>query len=256
MKQIAIKAACKAGKILMKHYQSLSRADVWKKSEHEIVTKVDMEANRAIIKTIKSKYKNHDFLSEETGLEDNPEKYIWIIDPLDGTTNYTTKYPIFATSIALAYQAKIILGVTYSPITNEIFIAERGKGATLNGKKIQVSKISALNKSVITYGYSHSERSYTRAIKIYSRMFERARNVRHYGSATLELAYVAAGRTEAEYLPGKINIWDVAAGVLLVEEAGGKVTDFKGFECEWGCRDILASNGKIHKDFLKHLKKC
>ena len=255
MKQTAIKAAREAGKILMKHYKVFSRSEVQKKSEHEIVTKVDMEANKTIIKVIKSKYKNHDFLSEETGLEDNPEKYIWIIDPLDGTTNYSTKYPIFATSIALAYRAKIILGITYAPLTGEIFVAEKGKGAFVNGKRMHVSKTATLRKSIVTYGYSHKDRSYGRAIEIYSRIFEKAENVRHYGSATLELAYVAAGRTEAEYIPGKINIWDVAAGVLMVEEAGGTVTDFKGFKCEWDCRDILASNGKIHQELLRQINK-
>lgn len=256
MKQIAIKAAREAGKILMKHYKVFSRSEVQKKSRHEIVTHVDMEANRAIIKIIKSKYRNHDFLSEETGLENNPEKYIWLIDPLDGTTNYSTKYPVFAVSIALAYQAKIILGVTYAPLTGELFVAQRGKGATLNGEKIKVSNTSILKKSVVTYGYSHRDRSYSRAIKIYSRIFEKTTNVRHFGSSTLELAYVACGRTDADYIPGQINIWDVAAGVLMVEEAGGTVTDFKGFKCEWDCRDILASNGRVHQELLRQINQC
>lgn len=256
MRQIATKAAREAGKILMKHYKAFSRSSVQKKSRHEIVTHVDMEANRAIIKIIKSKYKNHDFLSEETGLEENPEKYIWLIDPLDGTTNYSTKYPIFAVSIALAYQSKIILGVTFAPLTGELFMAQRGKGATLNGKRIKVSKTKILKESIVTYGYSHQDRSYNRATKIYTRIFEKATNIRHFGSATLELAYVACGRTEAEYIPGKINIWDVAAGVLMVEEAGGMVTDFKGFKCEWNCRDILASNGRVHQELLRQINKC
>lgn len=256
MKQIAIQAARAAGKILMRHYKVFSRSEVRKKSRHEIVTRVDLEANQAIIKIIKSKYKNHDFLSEETGLEENPEKYIWLIDPLDGTTNYSTKCPVFAVSIALAYQAKIILGVTFAPLTRELFVAQRGRGATLNRKKIHVSKTPALKKSVITYGYSHRDRSYSRAIKIYSRIFEKTTNVRHFGSSTLELAYVACGRTDAEYIPGQINIWDVAAGVLMVEEAGGTVTDFKGFRCGLDCRDILASNGKIHQELLRQINKC
>ncbi|MDP2685500.1 MAG: inositol monophosphatase family protein, partial [bacterium] len=159
-RKVAIEAATKAGKSLLKQYKTLKVEDINKKGRHDLVTKADFTANRIIISTIKKYFPDHDILSEETGLEDNPDEYKWVIDPLDGTTNYIIKSPMFCTALALVHQQEIIISVVYAPVLDEFYIAEKGKGTYLNGKKIYVSKKVSLIESIITLSRTHHKKSH------------------------------------------------------------------------------------------------
>lgn len=255
-KQVAFKAARLAGASLIKNYKSLKDSDIRKKGRHDLVTKADFEANKIIIKTIKKDFPDHDFLSEETGFEDNPDIYKWVIDPLDGTTNYTIKNPLFCTAISLVCGKEILLSVIYAPCLKEFYYAERGGGAYLNGKRIRVSKKRDLNNALISIGRSHHRLSHLKFYKVQKRLQRNVLNMRLLGSGSLDLAYTAVGRVEACLLvPPDIFQWDSLAGVLLVREAGGKVTNFNGQAWNFKQRGVIASNGKIHKELLKAVKK-
>jgi len=251
IKKIAVLAAKNSGEILVKYFDKFDRGSVMFKSGHEILTKADLASNKAIIKEVKKNFPDHQILSEETGDNKNKSDYLWIIDPLDGTTNFSIHNPLWAVSIGVAYKGKIILGVVYSPLLDELYIAELGEGATRNGKKIKVSKTK--KGSVInTFCHGSREKDIKRAVNYFSKQKLNDFDCRQMGSASIELAFTACGRVESIAIPGA-HSWDVAAGVLLVREAGGKVTDF--FNKKWSLKseDMLASNSKIHKDLLKVL---
>lgn len=251
-RQVAFRAARLAGKSLLKNYGKLKSSDIHKKSKHDLVTKADMEANRIIIRTIKQKFPNHDFLSEETGFEDNPDIYQWIIDPLDGTINYTIHNPLFCTALALVYKKDVLLSVIYAPYLDEFYYAEAGQGAFLNNKKIRVSSTKKLENSIILLGRSHHRESHINLAVVQKRLRITVLNMRVLGSGSLDLAYVASGRAEACLLvPPEIYLWDSLAGILLVREAGGKVTDFKGKEWSIKSQGVFASNGLVQKRLLK-----
>lgn len=201
---------------------------------------------------ILAKYPEHSILSEETGYLERDPRYLWIVDPLDGTGNFVNGNPLFSVSIAFMEDKKLKYGVIYFPISNEIFFAEEGKGAFLNRRRIEVSKINKLEKSYFVT-CEGIERSKKRKAKLYSTIISKAVDIRKLGSGSLECAWVASGRAEA-YLTFKVPPWDVAAGVLLVEEAGGKVSDFEGRK--WSLRkcDFIASNSLIHNKVLKLVK--
>jgi len=255
-RQVAIKAARLAGVSLMKNYKGLKDSDIQKKGRHDLVTKADFEANKIIIKTIKKSFPHHDFLSEETGFEDNPDVYKWIIDPLDGTTNYTMKNPLFCTAISLVCGKKILLSVIYAPLLKEFYYAESGKGAFLNGKRIRISKKKGLDKSLILIGRSHHKLSHLKFYRVQKKFFSSVLNMRRLGSGSLDLAYTAVGRVEACLLvPPDISQWDSLAGTLLVREAGGRVTNFKGEDWNFKQCGVIASNGLIHKRLLNLVKK-
>ena len=255
-RQVAFRAARLAGRSLLRNYDKLKSSDIRKKSKHDLVTKADMEANRLIIKTIKQKFTQHDFLSEETGSEDNPDIYKWVIDPLDGTTNYTIHNPLFCVAITLVYKKDILLSVVYAPYLEEFYYAEKGKGAFLNSKKIHVSATRSLANSIILLGRSHRHESHVNLVSAQKKLKPKVLNMRILGSGSLDLAYVASGRAEACLLiPPKIHLWDSLAGILLIREAGGKVTDFRGREWDFKSDGVFASNKIIHRRLFKIVKR-
>lgn len=248
---LAIKAVGEAGNFLKKHYSVTNLRNYHIKHKSQIVTPADRGAEKIILNILKnSKYP---ILSEESGWVGQSSTSAWIVDPLDGTTNFTIGSPIFAVSIALVKNRQPVLAAVYAPILNTLYSAQIQKGAWKNGKPIRVSKINKLNKSFVTYCYGSQGKNIMRTVAIEKVMRQKALEVRQLGAASVELGLVASGRTDTIIIPGA-HPWDVAAGVLLVKEAGGQVTDFKGQDWHFGSTDMLASNGKIHSIVLKYVK--
>lgn len=253
--KIAFLAAKSAGDWLWESFTKLHKANFKFKSKHEIITAQDRQAEKIILNILKKNFPEYQFLSEEKGFDKKKKSnYLWIVDPLDGTTNFSIKNPLFGVSIALAYKREIVLGVIYIPFCKELFWAKKGEGAYLGKRKIRVSKIDSVGKSFLTYCHSYKPFHIRRAIKIYQFFKAKSYDIRQLGSSVVEFSWVACGRTDAIMTPGA-NPWDVASGALLVSEAGGKVTDFRGKD--WGLKsvDILASNGKVHNKILEVLRK-
>ena len=251
-KTIAIKAVKKSGRILIEKYKQFNRINVKLKSLHEIVTADDLLSESIIIQEIKKNFPSHAILSEEKGRNKKKSDYLWIIDPIDGTTNFSMHNPLWSISIGLAYKNEIIIGVVYAPILNEIFTAVKNKGTYLNGKKIKVSKVST-GKILNTFCHGNKIKDIKRAIKYYTKQKLQHLDCRQLGSAALELSYVACGRIESIAIPG-VNSYDVAAGVLMVREAGGRVTDFRGNKWNLQSKDMLATNNRVHDILLKNLQ--
>ena len=249
-KSTALQAAKQAGKILLKFYGKKEKAK--EKSNKSLVSKADLESNKAIIKIIKKNFPEHSILSEETGFEDNKSDYKWVIDPLDGTHNFLHRIPIFGTSIALEYKNDMILGVLNFPLLKQTAFAEKGKGAFLNGKRISVSAKSMLGYSFISVDYGQYDRK--RRLKMLEGFGNQNIDFRSFGSAVYELLLVACGKSDA-YIITSTNEWDVAAGILIIEEAGGKVTDLQGREWDFKKNNFLMSNGRLHNKLLKYTKK-
>lgn len=247
----AVAAAQNAGKMLLKEYENFDRSQVSFKSAHEILTKADLKSEEAIIKEIQKSFPFHGLLSEEKGAINLKDKrFHWIIDPLDGTTNFSIRNPLWSISIAgVDPEGTIVLGLVYAPVLDEMYIAIKGQGAELNGKKIRVSE-TAKGGELHTFCHGKKEKDIKKALEYYRKQKLGGFDCRQLGSAALELAYVAAGRIESITIPGA-NSWDVAAGALLAEEAGGIVTDFKGHDWNLKSPDILASNGKGHRQLLR-----
>jgi myo-inositol-1(or 4)-monophosphatase len=179
---------------------------------------------------------------------------MWVIDPLDGTTNFIMRHTFFTTTMALLYKGEPVLGVVYSPYTRELFVAEKGKGAKRNEVKIHVSNEDDLHTSFLCFAYSHEKKSLQRAMAAYQQFEFEARSMRHFGSSSLELAFVAAGRVDGMIITPPVRLWDVAAGVLLIREAGGTVTDFNGNENVLAENGLVVSNGKVHQQILRVIK--
>ena len=244
--------AREAGELLLKKFRTFSRKDLKLKADKGLLTKADLASERLIIRNIKKKFPDHAILSEEAGRNKKKSDYLWVIDPLDGTTNFSMHSPLWGVSIAVAYKKKVSFAVVFIPYLREMYIAEAGRGVEMNGKKIKVSKI-APSKILNTFCHGPKERDVKRAVKYYVRQRMHGFHCRQLGAASIELAFVASGRVESIAIPGA-NSWDVAAGVLIVREAGGRVTDFKGRDWKLEDGDILASNSRIHKDLVKMLK--
>ncbi len=253
IKKTALLAAKNAGRVLLKRFDSFDRRTVELKSGHEILTQADLAAEREILKIIKKNFPDHSILSEESGDNEKKSDYLWMVDPLDGTTNFSMHNPIWATSIGVAYKGKMIFGVIFAPFLKEMYIAEKGKGATKNSKKIKVSN-TRKGKILNTFCHSNREKDIKRAIKYYTHQKINGFDCRQMGSASLELAFTACGRVESIVITGA-HSWDVSAGVLLVREAGGRVTDFSGKNWSLNSYDMAASNGEVHSNILKALKK-
>src|SRR3989344_6466462 len=219
-KKLATELALKVGQFLKQNFDKFDRSHGLKiKSKDQIQTWVDLAAEKIILKKIRKTFPHHHILSEEAGKDKIKSDYFWIIDPLDGTTNYSMHLPAYGVSIALAYKNELVLGVTYIPELNELTVAEKGKGAYLNGKKLHVSKQKVLSKSLLTFCHGSLVHHIKRAIKLYSKFKLKGFDYRQIGCAVMEFNFVACGRTEAIMLTGA-NLYDVAAGALIVKEAG------------------------------------
>jgi len=241
----AIETAPEAGKILRGEYAL--PPDIRYKGDVDLVTQADRRSEDAIVARLSKYFPHHTIAAEEgTGHERNSE-FRWHVDPLDGTTNFAHKYPCFAVSIALAQNDTILAGVVYHPIYDELFAAARGDGATLNGKPIAVSKVDTLSTSLLCTGFPVHKRLANPNIHYYYDFTLRSHGVRRDGSAALDLANVACGRFDGFWEFG-LKAWDTAAGILLVDEAGGMVSEFDGQPYRLGGPMVLATNGKIHEE--------
>jgi myo-inositol-1(or 4)-monophosphatase len=235
---IMIKAAEKASKSIIRDFGEVENLQVSKKGPHDFVTKTDKHVEKILVEELSIIKKNYSFITEETGIIKNKDKdNIWIIDPIDGTTNFLHGIPHFAISIALKSKNEILSGLIFDPIKDEMFFAEKDKGAFLNNQRLRVSKKNSLNECLFSSNHEGVKFSDL--------------NMRNSGSAALDLAYVASGRLDG-YFQNKINLWDVAAGSLLVKEAGGMVNDLSKFDINK--IDIRASSAAINEKMLENLK--
>lgn len=249
--EYAKKLALEAGEILKRKFGKVRRINF--KGEINIVTEADCISQEYIKKSIKEKYPDHSILSEEDLEIKSSAPFRWIVDPLDGTTNFAHGLPIFAVSIAVEYEEEIFTGVVYNPISKELFWAERGEGAFLGKRRIKVSETNSLSKALLATGFPYDIREDSNNnLNHFSNFALRAQAIRRLGAAALDLCYVACGRFDG-FWELKLFPWDVAAGILIVEEAGGKITDFKGFPTDIYSKEIVASNGKIHNEMIKVL---
>ncbi len=252
MLNFAIQTARDAGAILI---DRLGRAQISNKGDIDLVTEADLAAEKLIIERIQSYYPRHAILAEESGASEEiagQSEWKWIIDPLDGTTNYAHGYPCFCVSIALERSGKIEIGVIYDPTRDEVFAAEKGQGATLNDRRIRVSDVEELNSAMLCTGFPYNVRERPNFARDFANFTMEAQAVRRDGSAAIDLAYLACGRFDGFWEDG-LNPWDVAAGVLLIEEAGGRVSNFTGAPLDIYSAKVLASNGLIHEAMMKVL---
>lgn len=250
-KKIAIEAAFKSGKLIKSSVGKISSISY--KGRDNIVTDVDKKSEDIIIKMIHSHFPGHSILSEECGAIDKRSSYRWIIDPLDGTTNFAHAFPFFCVSIALEVNGQIVLGVVYDPMRDELFYAQSGKGAYLNSKRISVSGVSKLADSFLATGFSYGAKRKDRNLGNFKRLLMKTMAIRRAGSAELDLAYVACGRFDG-FWEMDLKPWDSAAGYLLVKEAKGTITRFNGSEFSVYDNNILASNRRIHPLISKNLE--
>ncbi len=221
-----------------------------KEGINNLVTEVDKQAEEAIINIIRGAFPEHTILSEEAGLLERHSDYVWFVDPIDGTVNFAHGIPLCCVSIGLAYKGELLTGAVYNPMMNELFFAERGKGATLNGKPIRVSAKSDFSRACLVTGFPyHTPEQGEHPLRAFERAILKGLPVRRLGSAALDLCWVACGRFDGfwEY---NLSPWDIAAGYLIVAEAGGRITDFKAEPYSVYNKQTLATNGLIHEDLL------
>lgn len=256
MQTVAIEAAKKGGEILLHYFENLPSVEE-KGVAGDLVTIADKKSEEVILTHLRKHFPDHSFLAEESGEELNQTSpYTWIIDPLDGTTNFAHRFPVFSITIALQKAGETILGLVFDPIRDELFVAEKGLGSHLNGKKLAVSKTERLEKSLLATGFAYDRRFVEETnYPEFCRMTHITHGVRRLGSAALDLSWVAAGRLEGFWERG-LKSWDMAAGALLVAEAGGQVTDFDGAPFDLFSGRILASCGGIHDEMRKELLKA
>ncbi len=254
MVSIAVRAARSAGNIIVRALDRVDTLQIIEKKQNDFVTEVDQRAEQEIIKTLRRAYPDHAIIAEESGEQNKRDsEYTWIIDPLDGTTNFLHGFPQFAVSIALRYKNKIQHAVVYNPVNDEMFTASRGDGAQLNERRIRVAKRKSLQGALLATGIPFREDQdldlYLATLKP---MIEGTAGVRRAGSAALDLAYVAAGRFDGFWEFG-LNSWDMAAGCLLIEEAGGVLTDFAGDDNYLDSGNVVAGNLKVHAEMMRRL---
>lgn len=247
--EFAIRLAKQAGNALAAHFREDRRLLDLRRTVKGITTKYDKKSDKLILKAISKKYPIHNLWTEESGFTDRGSEYTWIADPLDGTVNFASGNPLFCVTLALLRKSEPILGVTYAPVIGELFVAEKDGGSFLNLEKISVSATKKLNRCY-AYFCEGGDENRIRTGKINARVYPQVKDLRKLGSAGLEAAWVACGRGDA-YITTKIEPWDIAAGVLLVREAGGEVTDFRGGPWKAEKSDLVFSNGRVHKRVLE-----
>jgi len=244
----AVEIARQAGALLRPYFDR--RVAVEYKGDVDLVTEADRASEAFILKRLRAYFPDHAIVAEEGGGHEAASPYRWYVDPLDGTTNFAHGFPIFAVSIALEREGAAVVGVIYDPTRDELFAAERGAGAFLNGRAIRVSRVGRLAEALVTTGFPSKKRHKNPNIHYYHQMNMQTHGVRRPGSAALDLAYVAAGRLDG-FWEFHLQPWDLAAGRLLVEEAGGRLTDAEGGAHRLDSPSILASNGILHGQMLR-----
>ena len=253
MLNIAVRAARAAGDYIARQVNNIPNLTVESKSPNDFVSQVDRQAEARIIDTLLQAYPDHSILAEESGTQGESD-YQWIIDPLDGTTNFLHGFPHFAVSIALSHQGKLQQAVIYDPLKQELFTASRGDGATLNNRRIRVSKQLNTRGALLGTGFPFRAKQHFPAYQaMFAGFFEAAADVRRAGSAALDLAYVAAGRLDGFWEIG-LAPWDMAAGALLIREAGGLVGDFSGEDRYLETGNIVTANPKLFSDMIRRLQ--
>jgi len=254
MLNIAIRAARSAGSVITRGFENRDDLVVTAKRDHDYVTKIDKDAEQAIIEKIKQSYPEHTFIGEEGGVLQGDDTFKWIIDPLDGTTNFIKGIPHFCVSIALMYKGRLDQAVIFDPIRGDLFTASRGAGAQLNGYRIRVGKQKDLNNGVFGTAFPFKDKTQlTEFMPKFTRIFAQSGDVRRSGSAALDLAYVASGKLDG-YFESGLKPWDMAAGELIVREAGGLVTDLAGGNDPMHKGEIVAGNPRVVQQIVKQLK--
>jgi len=250
-KSFAVDLARKSGALLKEKFSQTHKIQY--KGDIDIVTEADKLSEDLIIETIKRNFPDHGILSEESPAITSAGKLRWIIDPLDGTTNYSHGYPVFCVSVALENEGTIVLGVIYDPMREDMFVAIRGEGAYLNDKKLKVSSVNNLSRSLLATGFPYDIRdSKENNLDYFNAMAINVQAIRRAGAAALDLAYLAAGRFDG-FWELKLKPWDTAAGCLLVTEAGGVISDIVGNKWHLQSPSLMASNALIHEQMIKVL---
>ena len=246
IKDIGVAAAARAGEILHNYWGKTHKVE--KKGAIDLVTEADLASENAIIQLIRTTFPDHIILAEESGVTPGTSQYEWIIDPLDGTTNYTHHLPEFSLSIAFALEGKILFGLVLNPVTRELFCGTRGEGATLNGRPIHVSSTKTIGESLLVTGFPYNLRSVIRPlIDRFERCLMAAQGIRRLGSAALDLCYIACGRFDG-FWEQNLAPWDTAAGMVIAREAGATISDFSNGSYSIDKKEILATNGSIHQE--------
>jgi myo-inositol-1(or 4)-monophosphatase len=254
-KEVLEQAVNESTKILVENFDTDFKIGR-KKDYTDLVTEVDKKSEAKIIEVILSHFPSHNVLSEEIGNLNKQSDYVWIVDPIDGTVNYAHAVPVFCISIALEINKEVKLGLVYNPVSGERFFSEAGKGAYFGDRKISVSNISSLKDGLIVTGFPYgAKNNMDRCIDHFNNFIKFGLPIRRLGSAALDLCYVAAGRFEG-FWEVSLNPWDVAAGYLILKEAGGKITDFTGNRYSIYNKQILATNGKVHDEMIEVLAKA
>ncbi len=252
MLNIAVRAARNAGNLIVRYLDRVDQLTIDNKKRNDFVTEVDRQAEQEIISVIRKAYPNHAILAEESG-EHAGDEYQWIIDPLDGTTNFLHSFPQFAVSIALRHRGRLDQAVVYDPLRQELFTASRGAGALLNDRRIRVSKQHSLEGALLGTGFPFRDQQYLEAfINMFRDLTRDTAGIRRPGSAALDLAWLAAGRIDGFWEIG-LSIWDMAGGVLLIQEAGGLVSDFAGGHDFLDTGNIVAASPKLLAPILKQI---
>ena len=252
IKRTGVGAAYKGAKILNDHFGKITR--VTKKGAIDLVTIADTESEKTIIETIRSRFPDHSILAEESGLSKGKATLQWIIDPLDGTTNFAHHLGLFSVSIAFAVDGNIEVGIVLNPVTGELFTAVRGEGAELNGRPIAVSDSRTVSESLLVTGFPYNIRdALERVMTRFANCVSASQGVRRLGSAALDLCYVACGRFDG-FWEENLKPWDTAAGTLIANEAGAVTTDFSNRPFAVDKKEILSTNGHIHKEMLSLLE--
>jgi len=251
MKSIMLKAAKEAGKIILRYYGNYGKLKF--KNPRSLLTKVDILSDKRIKEMISKKFPTHNFLTEESGAIKKNSEYTWIIDPIDGTTNFVSEIPYFAVSIGLVKNKEVVMGIVYNPCTKETFFAEKGKGAFLNNKIIKVSNKNNIKDALLAFALPSDIKIAKKTLSLLSKVFGYVRGMRNPGSAALNMCYLASGKFDL-FLSLSLNSWDAAAAYLIINEADGRVTSIKNGEWKVSDKTCIATNKSLHDKFIKLIK--
>ncbi len=251
MKSLMLKAAREAGKATLRYYGNVGKLKY--KEPRSIVTKADILSEKIIMEAVRKKFPGHNFLTEESGDIKKGSEYTWIIDPIDGTTNFASSIPYFAVSIALAKNDEVIMGAVYNPCANEMFFAEKGKGSYLSNKKLNVSKKNELKNALAVFDTPNKALISRKTFRIMAKNYGEFRGIRNFGAAALNLCYIASAKFDL-YFSLSLKPWDAAAAKLIVEEAGGRITNINNEKWKINDNTLVASNKILHDKFIKLLK--